>query len=109
MESKPYVKEFSNEQEVAKAVITLQSNGVNPENIFVLTHDQDRTNRIAKKAGANTIGVNEQDLGSLLVNVFGSTGDRLRTMMEDIGISLDEASLYEEKLDQGKILLFVKD
>jgi hypothetical protein len=109
LNTKPVVREFTNEQEVETTVKELEARGVSQKDIYVLTHENDRTDRIANKADTNTIGVNEQGLGTSIANVFQKTGDELRNKMKEIGLSKEEASLYEEKLDQGKILLFVKD
>ncbi len=62
--------------------------------------------RIADDTNTNTIGVKEQGLGTSIINFF-SKRDELRNQMEEMGLSKEEANLYEEKLDQGKILLLV--
>ena len=59
--------------------------------------------RIADDTNTNTIGVKEQGLGTSIIN-FSPKGDELRNQMEEMGLSKEEANLYEEKLDQGKIL-----
>lgn len=65
------------------------------------------TKRIADDTNTNTIGVKEQGLGTSIINFFLQKGDELRNQMEEMGLSKEEANLYEEKLDQGKILLLV--
>lgn len=51
-----------------------------------MTHEKDRTQKIADKADTNTIGVEEQGLGTTIKNVFQKTGDELRNKMEEIVI-----------------------
>ena len=62
---------------------------------------------MAGNADANTIGLSEMGLGSAVGNIFSKKGDELRTKLEEIGFSKEEAERYEEKLDEGKILLMV--
>lgn len=106
---KPAVYEFMLEKEVLAAVNNLEVRGVAQEDIYVLTHEKGRTDEIADQADINTIGVREEGMGTTIMNLFKSTGDQLRSKMEEMGLSEDEASIYEEKLDQGKILLFITD
>lgn len=40
----PFIKEYMNDQELAKDVQKLRDNGVNKDNVYVLSHDDDRTN-----------------------------------------------------------------
>ncbi|MED4400579.1 general stress protein [Metabacillus fastidiosus] len=103
------VQEFNNEQEVLRAAEELKSKGVCQSKLFVLTHDEKQTRKIASDINANIIGEDEQGLGTNVINMFEKTGDQLRNKMEEVGLSTDEANLYEEKLDKGKILLLVKD
>ncbi len=48
-------------------------------------------------------------MGQALLMSFKKTGDQLRNKMQELGLNEEEANFYEEKLDEGKILLFVKD
>lgn len=75
--------------------------------LYVLAHDKHLTKRIADDTNTNTIGVKEQGLGTSIINFFSKKGDELRNQMEEMGLSKEEANLYEEKLDQGRILLLV--
>ncbi|TSB47194.1 general stress protein [Alkalicoccobacillus porphyridii] len=106
---KPIYKEFKNDEEVVTAVSSLKSQGVEEDNIYVITHDDDRTNRVADNADANTVGVNETGLGTSIKNVFRKKGDELRAKFEELGFSQQEAESLENKLDEGKIILAVKD
>ena len=106
---KPVYKEFKNDEEVVTAVNALKSQGVDEDNIYVITHDDDRTNRVADNADANTVGVSETGLGTSIKNVFRKKGDELRAKFEELGFSADESKLLEDKLDQGQIILAIKD
>ncbi|WP_095021623.1 general stress protein [Bacillus thuringiensis] len=106
-ERKPVVYEYQNEQEVVMKIKELELQGIHQDDIYVLTHEKHITKKIADDTNTNTIGVKEQGLGTSIINFFSKKGDELRNQMEEMGLSKEEANLYEEKLDQGKILLLV--
>jgi uroporphyrinogen-III synthase len=109
MKMKPAVKEYTNDELLKNDVMELKSKGVDKHDIYILSHDDERTNRIANNAEANTIGISELGLGSAVGNIFSKKGDELRTKLEEVGFSSAEAEHYEEKLDEGKTLLLVTD
>lgn len=106
-ERKPVVHEYDNEHEVVMKVKELELQGIHQDDIYVLTHEKHLTKKIADDTNTNTIGVKEQGLGTSIINFFSKKGDELRNQMEEMGLSKEEANLYEEKLDQGRILLLV--
>ncbi|HDR8031913.1 MULTISPECIES: general stress protein [Bacillus] len=108
-ERKPVVYEYQNEQEVVMKVKELELKGIHQDDIYVLTHEKHITKKIADDTNTNTIRVKEQGLGTSIINFFSKKGDELRNQMEEMGLSKEEANLYEEKLDQGRILLLVTD
>ncbi|AVR32915.1 MULTISPECIES: general stress protein [Bacillus cereus group] len=108
-ERKTVVYEYQNEQEVVMKVKELELKGIHQDDIYVLTHEKHITKKIADDTNTNTIGVKEQGLGTSIINFFSKKGDELRNQMEEMGLSKEEANLYEEKLDQGRILLLVTD
>jgi len=108
-ERKPVVYEYQNEQEVVMKVKELELKGIHQDDIYVLTHEKHITKKIADDTNTNTIGVKEQGLGTSIINFFSKKGDELRNQMEEMGLSKEEANLYEAKLDQGRILLLVTD
>ncbi|MEI2317016.1 general stress protein [Bacillus paramobilis] len=108
-ERKSVVHEYENEQEVVMKVKELELQGIHQDDIYVLTHEKHLTKKIADDTNTNTIGVKEQGLGTSIINFFSKKGDELRNQMEEMGLSKEEANLYEAKLDQGRILLLVTD
>ncbi|MGE1032955.1 general stress protein, partial [Bacillus sp. GKis3/1] len=106
-ERKPVIHEYDNEHEVVMKVKELELQGIHQDDIYVLTHEKHLTKKIADDTNTNTIGVKEQGLGTSIINFFSKKGDELRNQMEEMGLSKEEANLYEEKLDQGRILLLV--
>ncbi|WP_010649658.1 general stress protein [Oceanobacillus massiliensis] len=104
---KPIVREYVNEEQLKMDVTKLKAGDVKKEDIYVLTHDDQRTGRLAEAADTNTIGMKEMELSSAVGNMFNSQGDELRTKLEDMGFSEAESENLEEDLDDGKILLMV--
>ncbi|MBM7618751.1 Tat protein secretion system quality control protein TatD with DNase activity [Bacillus tianshenii] len=106
---KPTYKEFQNDEQVVGAVQELKAQGVHENDIYVITHDDDRTKRVADNADANTVGVGDVGLDTYVKNVFRSKGDELRAQFQELGFTSGEAEQLEEKLDHGKVILVVKD
>ncbi|NLP49152.1 general stress protein [Bacillus sp. RO1] len=106
---KPTYKEFQNDEQVVGAVQELKTKGVHEDDIFVITHDDDRTKRVADNADANTVGAGEVGMDTYVKNIFRKKGDELRAQFEELGFTAPEAEQLEEKLDQGKVILVVKD
>lgn len=104
---KPIVKEFQDDMELVQEVEAQAINGVSKDNLYVISHDDDRTKRIADKVNANEIGVKEEGLKVAIENMFRKKGDELRAKFQEIGFSSNEASELEEKLDHGKVLLII--
>lgn len=104
---KPFIKEYVNEKLLENDINKLQANGITKDDIYILTHDDERTGRLADNANTNTIGMKEMDFSSAVGNMFNSQGDELRTKLEEMGFSTLEAEGFEEGLDDGKVLLIV--
>ncbi|MED4130464.1 MULTISPECIES: general stress protein [Shouchella] len=104
---KPVYREFYNDEEVVNVVKALKQKNIMEDDIYVITHDDDRTDRVADNADANTITASETGLGTSIKNTFRSKGDELRSKFEEIGFSEPEAEQLEEELDQGKIIVAV--
>ncbi|MBM7580296.1 general stress protein [Jeotgalibacillus terrae] len=100
-----FYKEFTNDEEVVNAIGSIKAKGVNEDTIYVVTHDDDRTKRIADNADANTPG----GFASKAKNIFNKKGDELRDQFQHLGFTASEAEALEEKLDEGKVIVVVKD
>ncbi|CAM4091999.1 general stress protein [Paenibacillus alkaliterrae] len=99
------VHTVNNAVEVQDQVYKFQTEGYPKDNIYVLTHDKDRTKRIVNSTGAERIGVAEEGLGTAIANIFRSNGDELRAKMRSLGISRQDAERLEREMDQDKILV----
>ncbi|PAV28816.1 general stress protein [Virgibacillus profundi] len=104
---KPFIQEYINDEKLKTDVSILKDKGVNKDDVYILSHDDDRTNRLAGSAETNTIGIKEMDFGNAVGNLFNKKGDELRTKLEEMGFSKAEAEKYEEDMDEGKVLLMV--
>ncbi|URN95009.1 MAG: general stress protein [Candidatus Pristimantibacillus lignocellulolyticus] len=91
--------------EVQDQVNLFQREGYLNDNIFVLTHDKDRTSRIVEKTDATTIGMAEEGFGTTIANMFRSTGDELRAKMRSLGISKADSERLETEMDRDKVLV----
>lgn len=102
---KPVVLEFQDDVALVNHVENLSKKGVPKEDLYVISHDDDRTNRIAEKADANTVGVDEMGFTTAVGNIFRQKGDELRAKFKELGFNDSEANTMERKLDHGKVLL----
>lgn len=64
------VHTVNNIAEVQAQVYKFQSEGYSKDNIYVLTHDKDRTKRIVDHTDAENIGVAEEGFGTAIANIF---------------------------------------
>ncbi|WP_168119680.1 general stress protein [Paenibacillus sp. HB172176] len=92
-------------EEVRELVQKFKQDGYPEDRIFVLTHDDKRTKRIADRTDAEEIGVWEEGLGTAIANIFRSHGDELRAKMRSLGIGKSEAEQLEKEMDQDKIVV----
>lgn len=99
---KPTVKEFKDDVELKKEIDKLSDEGKNKDNLYVMSHDDDRTDRISDSISAGKLG---EGFTTEKGNVFTKKGDELRAQFKELGLSQEEANKLEEKLDHGTILL----
>lgn len=71
--------------------------------------NDDRTDRVADRASANTVGMEETGFGVSIKNVFRKQGDDLRAQLQELGFGESEANGLEDQLDQGTVLVIVQD
>ncbi|MUV36771.1 General stress protein 17M [Lentibacillus sp. JNUCC-1] len=102
---KPSVKEFKDDTKLKEEVKSLAEKGVSKDTLYVLSHDDDRTDRVADSVDANKVGLSEQELSTYVGNIFRKKGDELRAKFQELGFPEQEAGDLEEKLDHGTILL----
>lgn len=84
---------------------TWMDEGYPQTSIYVLAHDEDRTDRVADETNTEKIGLIEEGLGSSIANLFRSHGDELRNKMKSLGVSNVDAEWLEAELDKGLIVM----
>ena len=105
----PKVIEFDDDTKLMEEVKNLAAQGVSKDNLYVISHDDDRDKRVADSVDASTVGVGEEGLDTYVKNIFRQKGDELRAQFEELGFDPTEAEVLEGKLDEGKILLLHKE
>lgn len=105
----PFIKAYHDDAKIQESIEILKSNKVDPKNIYVITHDDDRTKRIADNSGANTIGMSEQGVADAVKTSFKKKGDELRNKLQNIGFDENEATQYESQLDKGVVYLIITE
>ena len=101
----PIVKVYSNDEEIEVNINTLKDQKINAKDVFVLTHDPDRTERIVNNTEVSGINYYRSNVG----DEVAKQGDQLREKLQTLGVSEEDSQKYEELMDQGKVLLIVTD
>ncbi|AYC30428.1 general stress protein [Paenisporosarcina cavernae] len=104
-----HYKEYVSDAEAIRGIQEIKTKGVHENDIYVLTHEDRRTDDVAEAADANTVGMEETGFGTAMANVFRKKGDELRSQFQELGFSQPEAERLEEKLDQNKVVVVVKN
>lgn len=102
-----YAKLLENGVQAIEEVNRLRSSGY-AEDLYVISHDEDREGRIVDAADTNEVGLSEEGLFGAIANLFRSRGDALRFKITSLGFSAAEAAFYEKELDTGKVLVIAK-
>lgn len=103
-----YAKLLENGVQAIEEVNRLRSSGYSRDDLYVISHDQDREGRIIDAANTNEVGLSEEGLFGAIANLFRSRGDALRFKVTSLGFSRAEAGFYEKQLDKGKVLVIAK-
>lgn len=91
--------------EASHKISELQQDGFDKENIFVLTHDAIRTQKVSEETDVQVIGIAEEGVLTTVANFFRSTGDELRAKLLSMGVSQEKSEQLEGEMDQGKIII----
>ncbi|KRG15882.1 general stress protein [Lederbergia galactosidilytica] len=83
----------------------LTAQGFSHDDIYLFTHDDDRTKDLADAAEVETVGLQEEGLMDSVKNVFRKKGDELRSKFESVGLTQQEAEKYESILDKGQVVI----
>lgn len=105
MDKQPLVRVVNNVNEAREQVQLLTLQGYDRDRIYVLAHDDDKTDWAADYADAQKIGAAEEGVFNAIANVFRSQGDELRAKLKALDLSEAEAGRLERELDEGKIVV----
>ncbi|MCE3203256.1 general stress protein [Paenibacillus sonchi] len=103
-----YAKLLDNGIQAIEEVNRLLGSGYTRDDLYVISHNEDREGRIADAADTNEVGLHEEGLFGAIANMFRSRGDALRNKITSLGFSPAEAAYYEKELDSGKVLVIAK-
>ncbi len=94
-----------NALQAKKEIEKLESQGYHEDHIYLFAHDPKRQHDIA-----DALDTEDPDAGFInkLKNFTSSRGDQLRSEMQSVGLTEQEADQYEEVLDTGKLVIVAK-
>lgn len=87
----------------------LESQGYNRDHIYVFAHFDEREENITDALDTAEVGMKDQGFFKSMKNYMISRGDELRSQMEAIGLSKEEAAAAEKELDKGKLIIIAKE
>lgn len=86
-------------------ISSLETEGFGREDVYIFAHGENRSEDLSEATGTAEIGTKEQGMFEAVGNLFKSRGDELRSKMESLGLSQQEAQDYEKELDQGRVVV----
>lgn len=99
------VRVVENGVQAKKEIEQLIMQGYTKDEIYLLAHDKERSDDLTDSLDISDIGMSEQGVMDSLANVFRTRGDELRSKMESLGLSSNDAERYEKELDLGKVVV----
>jgi hypothetical protein len=99
------VKVVENGVQAKKEIDEFMMQGYTKDDIYLLAHNKDRSEDLTDALDIKEISVAEQGILDSVANVFRTRGDELRSKLESLGLSADEAALYEKDMDLGKVVV----
>ncbi|MDN3018026.1 general stress protein [Paenibacillus sp. BSR1-1] len=100
-----HVKVVENGVQARKEIEQFIMDGYKKDEIYLLAHDQHRSEDLTDQLDISNVGVAEEGVLDSLANVFRTRGDELRSKLESLGLSTNEAEHFEEELDHGKVVV----
>ncbi|MDR7079640.1 hypothetical protein J2Y03_004698 [Neobacillus niacini] len=99
------IKIVENGVEARQEIAQFRMQGYTKDEIYLLAHDQNRSEHLTDVLNINKVGLGEQGVFEAVANVFRSRGDELRSKLESLGLSTAATERCEEKMDQGKVII----
>ena len=90
----------------AKEIIDgLVTEGYTRDEIYIFAHYEKRSEDITKELHTESVGLKEQGMMEAIKNIFTSRGDELRSKMQSVGLTEQEAADAERELDKGRLVV----
>ncbi|MBM7553761.1 general stress protein [Thalassobacillus pellis] len=105
----PNYQIFHDDEQLSESIDRVKGEGIEEDDIYILSHDNDHVRRAKRSTDANKIGVKETGLGTATKNVFRGKDDKLISKMKEIGFEQSTAQKLHKELEKGKTLLVVKN
>ncbi len=86
----------------------LESRGIDRDDIYIFAHFREREDDITDALDTGEVSMKDQGFLQTMKNFVVSRGDELRSQMEAVGLSKEEAATAEKELDQGKLIIIAK-
>ncbi len=102
------VCEYINEEHLIKDVIRLIAKGIKKERIYVISNIQSRKKRFSNGAVTYTKGLKEKGISQFVGTLLEGKVEELKSNIKKIGLTEREFEHYEDRLDQGNILMLIK-
>jgi hypothetical protein len=99
------VKIVENGVQAKREIAHFMMEGFTKDEIYILAHDENRSEHLTDVLNISAIGVGEQGFFDSIANVFRSRGDELRSKLESLGLSAAAAERCEEQMDHGKVVV----
>ncbi len=99
------VKIVENGVEAKQEIDQFMLQGYTKDEIYLLAHDENRSEHLTDALAINEVGVSEQGVFDSIANVFRSRGDELRSKLKALGLSAAAAERCEEEMDHGKVIV----
>jgi len=104
-DAKAYAKIVENGVQVVETIRELRTTGYTGNQLFVLAYDLQRTDQVAKAAGAQPV-ISDTDQPEMEdIQILTSNAQELRERIAGMGFSERESAYYEEQLELGKVLV----
>ena len=101
-------KTVENAVQAKEEIERLETQGYSRDDIYIFAHYGKRGEDITNALNTEDVGIKEQGIIGSMKNMFSSRGDELRSKMEAVGMTKEEAAMAEEELDEGKLILYAK-
>ena len=89
-------------------VENLESQGYHRDDIYIFAHFHEREEDITDALDTGEVSMSDQGFFNTMKNYMVSRGDELRSQMEAVGLSKEEAATAEKELDKGKLIIIAK-